>query len=229
MRKLMSLVLVLTAASCSSSAEPDHKGADIIAAAKTATGGSAWDAIYIWHEAGHVISSSGESSQYEHWADLPSLKTLNASVQGSELHYMIFDGQAAYESTNRNFEPRSALDLKIIRGGAYLACFGFFFPNRFPASFRFDETRTDHGVGYDVVTVSPTGLDSIDVWVDQKTHRIFRLVHSGGQFHTDLSDYRTVGAVTVPFLSIDEEATIQSDSVAFEPAGSTSFSLAAER
>src|SRR5580704_5391290 len=113
MRKFMPLVLLLVAAACSSSAEPDHKGADIIAAAKTATGGSAWDAIYIWHETGHVLSSSGESSQYEHWADLPSLKTRNASVQGSELHYMIFDGQAAYVSANRNFDPRSALDVKI--------------------------------------------------------------------------------------------------------------------
>jgi hypothetical protein len=229
MRKLTPLLLLLAAAACSLSAESDHKGAEIIAAAKSATGGSAWDAIHIWHETGHALLSSGEASRYEHWADLPSLKTRNASVQGSELHYSIFDGEAAYESTSGNFEPRSALDVKTMRGGAYIACFGFFFPNRFPASFRFDGTRTDHGVPYDVVTVAPRGLDSIDVWVDQKSHRLFRVVYAGGQFHTDLSDYRTVGAITVPFLSIDNDATIQTDSIAFEPAGSTSFSLAAER
>jgi hypothetical protein len=226
MRKLMPLLLVLVAAACASPAESDHKGAEIIAAAKTALGGSAWDAIHIWHETGHALLPSGEAGRYEHWAELPSLKTRNASAQGTELHYSIFDGEAAYQSTNRDFEPRSALDVKVMRGGAYIACFGFFFPNRFPASFRFDGARIDRGVPYDVVTVSPTGLDSIDVWVDQKSHRIFRVVYAGGQFHADLSDYRTVGAVTVPFLSVGDGATIQTDSIVFEPAGSTSFSLA---
>ncbi len=229
MRKLTPLLLVLVAAACSSSAESDHKGAEIIAATKEAVGGSAWDAIHIWHETGHALLPSGEASRYEHWADLPSLKTRNASVQGTSSRYSIFDGKAAWQSTNSTFEPRSALDVKMMRGGAYIACFGFLFPNRFPASFRFDGTRTDHSVPYDVVTVSPTGLDSIDVWVDQTSHRIFRVVYAGGQLHTDLSDYRTVGGVTVPFLSVDNGVTIQTDSIAFEPDGSTSFSLAAER
>jgi hypothetical protein len=227
MCKLTPLLLALVAAACSSSAESDYKGAEIMASAKTALGGSAWDAIHIWHETGHALLPSGETRRYEHWADMSSLKTRNASVVGTELHYSIFDGEAAYESTTPNFEPRSALDVKVIKGGAYISCFGFFFPNRFPASFRFDGIRIDHGVPYDVVTVSPTGLDSIDVWVDQKNHHIFRVV--SGQFHTDLSDYRIVGAVTIPFLSVGDGVTIQTDSIAFERAGSTSFSLAAER
>jgi hypothetical protein len=188
----------------------------------------AWDAIHIWHETGRALLPSGEASRYEHWADFPSLKIRNESVQESARHYIIFDGQAAYELTNQNFEPRRELDSKMMRFGAYVACFGFFFPERFQASFRFDGTRTDHGVPYDVVRVAPTGLDPIDVWVDQRNHRIFRVAYSDGQ-HTDFSDYRTVGGVTVPFLSVDGGATARTDSIAFEPAGSISFSLACEQ
>src|SRR5882724_8830709 len=120
MGKLTPLLLVLVASACSSSAESDQKGVEIIAAAKMATGGTAWDAIHIWHETGHALS--GEASRYEHWADLPSLKTRNESVQKSGLHYSIFDGQAAYESTNHNFEPRSEMDVNMMKGGAYVAC-----------------------------------------------------------------------------------------------------------
>jgi hypothetical protein len=164
MRKLTPLLLVLIAAACSSAAKSDQKGIEIIAAAKMATGGTAWDGIHIWHETGQALLPSGEASRYEHWADLPSLKTRNESVQDSVRQYSIFDGQAAYESTNQNFEPRNKLDSKMMRFGACVACFCFFFPKRFQASFRFDGTRTDHGVPYDVVRVTPTGLDSIDVW-----------------------------------------------------------------
>jgi hypothetical protein len=225
---MLVVLLLVSAVACSDSQESALKGAEIMTAAKTATGGGAWDAIHVWHETGHALLPAGEATRYEHWADLPSLKTRNASVQGTEWHYSIFDGEAAYESTSRDFEPRSALDVKSMRAGAYVACFGFFFPNRFPASFRFDGTRIERGVPYDVVAVSPTGLDSIDVWVDQNSHYIYKVVYAGGQYETDFSDYRTVGAVTVPFLSLDNGSRIQTDSIAFEPAGSTSFALPAE-
>jgi len=225
MHKLVPLLMLWIAAACSASPESDQKGAEIIAAAKTASGGSAWDTIHVWHETGHTLLPSGETSRYEHWADVPSLKTRNASIQGSSSQYGIFDGETAWVSTNSNFEPRSGLDAKAMRRGAYIACFGFFFPNRFPAEFRFDGIRTDHGVAYDVVTVSPTGLDHIDVWIDPKSHRVFRVAYAEGQ--ADLSDYRTVGAVTVPFRLTTSGITVQTDSIAFERVGSVSFSLAA--
>jgi hypothetical protein len=228
MHKLTPLLLVLLAVSCGP-AESDQKGAEIVAAAKTATGGNAWDAIHIWHETGHALLPSGEATQYEHWADLQSLKTRNRNVRKSGLHFSIFDGQAAYQSTNSNFEPRSELDANMMRGGAYIACFGFFFPNRFPASFRFDGTRIDHGIPYDVVKVSPAGLDAMDLWVDQQSHRIFRVADAQGRFRVDFSDYRAVGTVTLPFMSMSDGDTVETDSIVFEPAGSTSFSLAPEQ
>jgi hypothetical protein len=229
MRKLTLLLLALAAASCSASAESDQKGAAIIAAAKAATGGDAWDNIQIWHETGHALLPSGESTRYEHWADLHSLKTRNLSVGESGTQYTVFDGRAAYQSSNSSFQPRSELNAAMMKYGAYLACFGFFFPQRFEASFRFMGTHTDHGASYDVVTVSPAGLDSVDVWVDQKTHQIFRFVYAKGQFQTVLSDYRRVGAVSVPFASVDDGSRIRTDSIVFEPEDSTIFSVAREQ
>ena len=229
MRKLTLLLLALAAASCSAAAESDQKGAEIIAAAKAATGGNAWDNIQIWHETGHALLPSGESTRYEHWADLHSLKTRNLSIGESGTQYTVFDGQAAYQSSNSSFRPRSELNGATMKYGAYVACFGFFFPQRFEASFHFKGTHTDHDASYDVVTVSPAGLDSVDVWVDQKTHRISRYVYANGRFQTVLSDYRHVGAVSVPFTSVDGGSRIQTDSIAFESEDSAIFSLEREQ
>jgi hypothetical protein len=51
----------------------------------------------------------------------------------------------------------------------------------------------DDGVLYDVVEISPTGLAAGDVWINRKSHLIFRSTFADGRFQTDLSDYRKVG------------------------------------
>ncbi len=200
-----------------------QKGARLVALAKAATGGKAWDEIDVWHEVGHSISSSGRASRYEHWQDFHSLAVRN--VGGSELDHMIFDGHVAYGCRNPQCDPPTKFDSASMKIGAYLTSFGFFFPNRFAASFRYEGSRRERGILFDVVKVSPAGLDSVDIWIDHGTHLIFRLAYGGGQIHDDLSDYRVVGSLTVPFTTTGSGAVIKADSVQFEPAGTVSFSL----
>src|SRR5581483_4124444 len=92
---------------------------------------------------------------------------------------------------------RTKLDASLVKEGAYLTSFGFFFPDRFPASFHYDGTRSEGGIQYDVIKVSPAGLQPVDLWLNRQTHRIARFVTAGG-LQTDLSDYRSVDGVTVP-------------------------------
>ena len=227
-------VLVISLASCDSVPKSGQQATEItgreataiIDRAKAATGGKAWDEITIWHEVGEATSATGQKSRYEHWQDFHSLATRN--IGGGEMDHMIFDGHEAYGCPNPACQPPRPLDATSLKGGAYQVAYGFFFPDRFPASFQYQGSRVDHGVHYDVVKVSPTNLDPFEIWIDPTTHLIYRFADASGRFQTDFSDYRRVGGVTVPFTEVSSGAKVHTESITFEPAGTVSFSLSPE-
>ena len=98
------------------------------------------------------------------------------------------------------------------------------FPSRFPTSFHFEGRRTEHGKVYDIVKVSPTGMGAVVLWIDHQSHLLFRFVDGDDQA-TDLTDYRRVDGVMVPFTESSEGVTVKSESVKFEAAGAVSFTL----
>jgi hypothetical protein len=215
------LLMVLLPAAESKSPASDEQGLQIISMAKAASGGTAWDRLEIMHDVGKVILETGEVLRYEHWGDLRSLSTRAGSGAGD----MIFDGRAAYKCQTVTCDSRTKLDSAEMRSAAYLICFGFFFPTRFPASFQYKGTHVDGEVLYDIVEVSPTGLPAADIWINHHSHLIFRTVYTDGRFRADLADYRKVSGVMVPFTAVSEGVTIKSESVTFEAAGAVSFSL----
>jgi hypothetical protein len=214
---LMGLLLV---AECNS-ATSDERGLQIVSMAKAASGGAAWDRLEIMHDAGRVILETGEVLRYEHWGDLRTLSTRAGSGGGD----MIFDGRVAYKCQSASCDSPTKLDSVEMRSAAYLTSFGFFFPARFPAAFQYKGTRADGGVLYDVVEISPTGLASVDIWINHDSHLLSRTVFADGRFRSDLSDYRKVSGVMVPFTEVNEGVTMKSETVKFEATGSVSFSL----
>jgi len=212
-RALASIVGAITLISCGGGEDSATKGAQVIAQAKAAMGGDAWNQIRIWYERGQTHSPGGESSEYEHWGDLHTLSVRNNHP--SRPNYMVFDGNAAYRCADADCSSRTPLNGVAFKTGAYLSGYGFFFPDRFPASFEYRGTRRDGGVLYDVVRVMPTGSDVVEIWVDPTTHYISRFMQ--GSERTDLSDYRTVGAVRVPFVNQVPGMTIQVSTVRFDP------------
>ena len=213
---LMSLLL---AAECNSAAA-DERGLHLIAMAKAASGGAAWDRLEIVHDAGKVIRENGEVFPYEHWSDLRSLSGRAHSGAGD----MIFDGHVAYKCQTVTCDSVTKLDSSEIGAAAYLNAFGFFFPSRFPASFRYKETRGDGGVLYDIVEVAPTNLEAVEIWINHHSHFISRSAFADGQ-SVRFSDYRKVSGVLVPFTQVSEGVTVKSETVKFEAAGAVSFSL----
>src|ERR1044071_885887 len=147
-RALASLVSAIALTSCSST-DSATAAALVIAQAKAAMGGKAWDDIKIWYEEGQAIKSSGAVSTYQHWGDLHTLGLYNISStrQGD----MRFDGKAAYLCADAACTSRTDLDARSVRGGAYAVSYGYFFPDRFPASLKYLGVHDgDDGVQYDV-------------------------------------------------------------------------------
>ena len=217
------MVLLLARESESKSPASNERGLEIISMAKAASGGNAWDRLEIMHDVGKAILQTGEVLRYEHWGDLRTLRTRAGSGAGD----MFFDGSAAYKCQTVTCDSRTKLDSTEMRGAAYLNCFGFFFPTRFPASFQYKGTRMDGGVLYDVVEVSPTGLPAADIWINHQSHLIFRAIDTHGRFRAELTDYRKVSGVMIPFTEVSDGVTISSERVTFETAGAVSFSLPA--
>jgi len=154
-------------------------GAAIVALAKVATGGQEWDRIEVWHEVG-TISSGVQDTYYEHWPDLNSLKMRNVGASPKE--YVLFDGRLAYRCMNSGCARMTDVESTAVKEAAYVVSFGFFFPNRFPASVRFQETRVLHNVQVDVVEVSPAGLNPMELWVDRNSHSILRIIYGTARY-----------------------------------------------
>jgi hypothetical protein len=128
----LAVLMLISLAGCVSGTTSDQQAREIIARAKAATGGKAWDRIAIWHEVGEVTSATGEKSRYEHWQDFGSLALRNI---GGGMDHMVFDGHDAYGCPNPACDPRRALDATSIRDGAYQTAFGFSFLIAFPLLF----------------------------------------------------------------------------------------------
>jgi hypothetical protein len=214
-RALASTIGAIALAACSGSEDPAAKGAAIMQQARAAAGGDAWNQIRIWYERGESVTESGEIREYEHWGDLHTLSVRNNHP--GQANFMVYDGHAAYLCADADCVSRTALDPQGVRIGGYLTSYGYFFPDRFAASFRYQDTREEGGVQYDIVEVSPQGMSPIEIWVDQSSHRISRLVFENGRMRTDLSDYRQVGSIWVPFVARDSGLTIKTTVVRLDP------------
>jgi hypothetical protein len=83
----------------------------------------------------------------------------------------------------------------------------------------------DGGVIYDIVEVSPIGRAAADIWINHHSHLVSRTVYADGRFRTDLTDYRKVSGVMVPFTEVSDGVTMKSETVEFEATGEVSFSL----
>jgi hypothetical protein len=203
-------------------ADDDAKAMAVIAAAKAATGGAAWDAIPGWHETG---SHGGVA--YEAWLDLRTWGMASQDSRGGLTQEERFDGQVVWVKSfdGHAGADQSAAALAAARQSDYLSARGYFFPDRFGAQFAYQSVQTVAKKAYDVVRVTPDGAGPVDLWFDQTTHLLAKEVIQGDAPQTILlDDYRKVGGIMAPYhLTVGaEEGHV--GGVAFEPVDRARFS-----
>jgi hypothetical protein len=222
------LLAVAQASGQTHAAGTSAKALAVLASAKAATGGTAWDRITGWHERGRHGGSA-----YDTLLDFRRYGARFANTRDGATHVRGFNGTVVWVlgpdgkvSTSR--DPARLADM---RQSAYFSTFAFFLPARFPAQFDYLGVQTDDGASFDVVKVSPLGAAPIAVWVERSTHVPARFVDRSPPkpMVGRLSDYRTVGGVREPFridLSDGDPAhsqTVEVDSVVLQPVGSGAF------
>ena len=217
----------LAAAAASLAAEdPVAKADHLLAAAKKATGGAAWDKLKSLAEHGK-LAGSGIDGTYETLTDVRHVLTVQKYALGPSSGAQGWDGKAAW-SADSTGQVRVEQGGEAIAAGieqAYRSAYAFFWPSRWPATRTYVGDRQAEGVTYDAVKVTAKGAEPFELWIDRTSHRIAREVEVGGaQPHTQiLSDYRDVGGVLLPFLNRDTMGDAKFDMVssaaALQPGG----------
>ena len=181
--------------------------AALVAQAKAAMGGPAWDKVVTWHETGTVVAG-GLNGTYENWEDLRTLHNSGTYALGPASGGAGWDGKAAWttdSSKEVRIETSAEATAQAIQD-AYRGAYGFFFPDRFPAEFidAVDSKQAD-GKSYDVVKVTLKDAESFEIWIDPESYLVAREVQlTGAQPHTFIySDFAQIDGLTVPKKTID--------------------------
>lgn len=191
LRILIALLLCPAAAGIGEARTPLPKAEAIVAAAKRATGGAAWDRPQGCVERGtHADGAVTYLTRFS----LRDYGMRTDGERGGTTRSMGFDGKVRWQAigpgTVEIGADAASVQEAIVTN--YLSVNGFFFPDRFPASFDSVRSATEGARRFDVVAITPRGGRPLEIWFDGYTHLIRRVVDTLGSpaIRVEAGDYR---------------------------------------
>ena len=188
------------AAPVPAAAAPDP--AAVLAAAKVASGGAAWDALKTQHSL-VKLRAAGAEGTVERWSDIATGQSMLQFSIGALAGAAGWDGKSSWtqEGTDAPKVDTSPAGIELAVNAAYRDRLAFWYPERARAKIAWKERTEDEGRKYDVVTITPEGGRPFDFWVDAETKLITRLTEREADVtRTETySDRREVQGVRIPF------------------------------
>lgn len=190
-RTIVALLLCPTVPGIGEARTPAPRAEAIVAASKRATGGAAWDKLQGCIERGR---HAGGAVTYLTRFSLRNYGMRTDGERGGNTRSMGFDGKVRWQTAGDgkvgiDSDPASLQDAIASN---YLTINGFFFPGRFPATFRYVRSAQEGVRKFDVIEVMPQGGRPLEVWFDNRTHLIQRVVDTHGTppVRIEAGDYR---------------------------------------
>ncbi len=188
--------------SCLPAAAVPQCAQEILAKAKQAAGGVAWDAIHTTYSKGKV-TTSGLTGQAESWEDNVTGRYVEKYQLGPTSGAEGFDGKLVW-SQDSSGEPRAEGAENARQGAAdeaYRSSMAYWFPQRWPAQIECPGKQEEQGKSFYVLRITPQGGRPFDLWIDATTYLFDHTVEKADieTRTTYFSDYRTVKGVKVPF------------------------------
>lgn len=188
----------------------------VLAAAKAASGGVAWDALRSQHSL-VKLRAAGAEGTVERWSDIATGRSMLQFSIGAVAGAAGWDGKTSW--TQEGADPAkidtapAAIELAV--NAAYRDRLAFWFPDRARATIAWKERAEDEGRKYDVVTITPEGGRPFDFWIDAETKLISRLVEREAEVtRTETySDRREVQGVRIPFHVVSRRGDPKFDEV----------------
>lgn len=201
----------------------------VLARAFEATGGRGWHQLRGWREAGRR-----GGLPYETWIDPLRYGLRTELREAGGLRLQGFNGQAEWQ-----ISPAGAITavndratLARSRTEAFFVAHLYYFPGRFDARGEHLGVRRLGERAYDVVRIQPVGGEPRELWFDQGSRLLARIVDRTGRraAAVRVSDYRKAGPVSVPFRFTPEDGADaalarERETVAFAPLERERFSL----
>jgi hypothetical protein len=227
---LLVAILLLGGLASEATAQISPPAERVISRALVATGGSGWYMLRGWHETGRRGGVA-----YESWIDPVRYGLRTETRDGEGLRIDGFNGQAVWrvQPTGAMTAANDHAALAQARTEAFFAASCYLFPGRFDARGDYLGVRRLAGRAYEVVRVQPWNGLPRELWFDQQSRLLARIVDRTGSKASALrvSDYRRVGPVRIPFRFTPEPGgeagalARQRETVAFSPADRDLFSL----
>ena len=189
----------------------------ILARAKAATGGSAWDRIVSIRSVG-TLETSGLKGTFETLEDLRRGAHLTRYDLGAMRGADGDDGRTVWieDATGQSFPQGDASKRQEAANAAYLACRGYWFPKRWPADVAWMRRCQEGNRAFDVLQITPRGGQTFEFWVDAATglpDRTVDFTSDGRPDPTRFTDYREVEGVKLPFQIREGQGEDQSDAL----------------
>ncbi|MBV1774596.1 hypothetical protein KSF73_02585 [Burkholderiaceae bacterium DAT-1] len=182
----------------------DPQADAILAQARQASGGKAWDTLNSLEMEASAQSSAMGQFAYRIKVSLTTAPREIAQIEMGPLHVSwAWDGQQGW-----NTDPAGSVqmlqqpaEIKERRTAVFGDAYGYFFTDRIPSERRYLGKRTIQHTAYDVVSVTPAGGAAIELLVNERTHLIEGQIGTIGEpiQRQRFSDFRTVNGMLVPF------------------------------
>jgi hypothetical protein len=180
--------------------EPDPTA--ILAAAKAASGGAAWDALTVQHSL-VAMMSGGLSGEAERWSEIATGRSYLRFAIGPMSGAMGYDGTASWsqDPAGKTRIGTDEAEVQLAANAAYRDQLAFWYPNRHAASITYQSRSSADGANFDVVAITPDGGREFDLWVNTDTKLIERLVEREAvATRTEIyMDWKDVQGVKIPF------------------------------
>jgi len=209
MHRIVPAIVIAALASlpCSAFSHAAPSAGEILDAYKVASGGGAWDdkvtlsADFTY--AGQGISGSGHAL-----TDLRNGRSVSDFTMGPASGANGFDGTNPWQKDmSGTVTLQQGGDAQVLAiNDAYRISGKWWQPDRGGAVLFNAGRRKDAGANYDVLTITPKGGKSFDVWFDAKTHLPARTIEKRGPdtVTTTMSDYRPVDGVMLPYRIVQD-------------------------
>lgn len=171
---------------------------------REASGGAAWDQVQALRARG-LLAVGGLEGPFEAVEHLPSGRNRSAYELGPLTGAEGFDGERRW-SQDPGGEirlPDGAADRASTLSQAWLSRRAYWYPQRQDATYGQVSERQADGRDWYVVDAQPAGGVPLTLWFGADSQLLERVVQTEGgqQVLTDYRDWRTVGAIKLPFAS----------------------------
>jgi hypothetical protein len=174
----------------------------VLAQAKAASGGAAWDALRTQHSKVTILTGAITGSA-ERWSEFATGRSLLNYTIGPVTGSAGFDGKNAWsqDASGKSQAETGDAAREIAVNAAYRDRLAFWYPERAPGRIAYKERAQADGAWFDVIRITPEGGRPFELWINTETKLIERLVEREAQVtRTELySDIREVAGVKIPF------------------------------